>query len=187
MRRLLPAVSCAVLVAATSAAAQNPPSAAPPPAVARVVAEPKAFTLAINDTARIRAVVYDSTGTTVPARLMYFSTSRRSVSVDSTGLARAHRPGSFWLYAGVFVPGRDIPLYDSVAVNVNWPPIARVEVEGGPPRYYAGTTTRHRVRITDAGGFDRRNVPATWASDNAAVVAVDQFGHVTARRPGSAT
>lgn len=164
------------------APAQTPPA---PPPVAKVVMQPTSLTLGVNDTARIGATAYDSAGNAVAAQLFFFSSSRRSVGVDSSGRVKAYRPGEFKLYAGVFAGRRAVA--DSIAVTVRWPPIARVDIEGGSPRYYAGTTTRHAARVTDAAGLERRNVPVSWASDNPAVLAVDRFGDVTARRPGTAT
>ncbi|MGH7700203.1 MAG: Ig-like domain-containing protein, partial [Gemmatimonadales bacterium] len=62
-----------------------------------------------------------------------------------------------------------------------------VEITGAPPRYYAGVTVRHGVRVTDASGAERDNVTVTWRSSDERVLSVDRFGDVTALRPGAAT
>lgn len=153
---------------------------------ARVVVEPVALSLDLDQAVVVRARVFDASGAALVRPVSWFSGNRRSVSVDSMGTVTGLRPGEFRIFAQV----AGTPIRTEVPVTVRWPAIQTVAVtpgvEGGGP-YYQGVTTRHRAVVTDTRGTARTNVEIRWASDNPAVVAVNRFGDVTAVAPGSAT
>ncbi len=181
-------VSGLVLFVAPQVAGQQPTAPGPGPVVARVEAQPSALSLGVNDTASLRAVAYDSNGNALQVRFAFFSSSRRSVGIDSMGAVKAYRPGEFKLYAYAFAPNvtQQSP-HAEVPVTVAWPAVQTIDVVGVPARFYAGTTVRHRARMIDALGGERDNLPVSWASDNPAIASVDPFGDVTAHRAGVAT
>ncbi|MGH7699114.1 MAG: hypothetical protein ACREMJ_01125, partial [Gemmatimonadales bacterium] len=125
LRTTIVALGCAL--APVGVAAQQ---AAPPASVARVEIAPAALGLDVNDTARVSATAYDSSGRRVDAPIVFFSTSRRSVGVDSTGLVTAHRPGEFRIIAIVLGGGPAARAAANVAVR--WPPVRTVEITGAP-------------------------------------------------------
>lgn len=153
--------------------------------VARVEIQPSTLALDVNDSARVLAAAYDSGGARIEVPVIFFSSNRRAVGVDSSGLVRAFRPGEYRLYA--LVPGTGGGARGVAPVAVRWPPVRSIDILGAPARYYAGTTTRHRARVVDVSGAERDNVPVTWRSSDERVLQVDRFGDVTAVRPGVAT
>ena len=59
-----------------------------------------------------------------------------------------------------------------------------ITIEGGARRMLVGTTVPHTARVRDAGGVERRDVPVQWTSSDPNIASVNQFGVVTAVRPG---
>ena len=159
---------------------------------ARVTVEPSSLTLEVNGRMQLRATAYDSAGQPVDAQFVFFSTSRRNLTVDSTGTVQAVRPGEYRIIVGVFAldgRGRAAPgaVRTEVPVTVNWPAISTIRIEGGSERLYAGTVVRHEAGVLDASGARRRDVPVRWTTDNPGILRVDRFGQVTAVAPGTAT
>jgi hypothetical protein len=50
-----------------------------------------------------------------------------------------------------------------------------------------GATVPHSARLRDAAGAERRDLPVQWASSDPNIASVNQFGVMTAVRPGSVT
>ena len=149
--------------------------------VVRVEVTPASVTLDVNGSTWLKALAFDSAGRAVDTPVSFFSVNRRAVEVDSTGLVKAIKPGDYTVIA--VAAGRR----GEAKIVVRDPPIATVAIEGGPVRYYAQTTIRHRAVVTDGSGAARSGQPVRWRSDNESVVSVNQFGDVSAHRPGAAT
>ena len=152
--------------------------------VARIEINPAALTLDVNGTGQVKAAVYDSSGRLVDMAVTFFSTNRRAVEVDSTGLVRALRAGDYTIVA---VAAGRAGVRGETRITVRLPAIATVALLGGSARYYAQTTTRHRAEVKDQAGVVRRDQPPRWRSDNESVASVDPFGDVTTHRAGTAT
>jgi len=168
-----------VLAVAQTAAAQNPPLAA------RLEIQPASLSLDVGGTVQVSVAAFDSAGRRITVPLAFFTSSRRALSVDSTGTLRANRPGTYRLTAAAFGEGQSARA--QAEVTVNWPPVRTVDVLDAPTRYYAGVSSRHRARVVDASGAERTNVDVTWESSNPAVARVNAYGDVEAVRVGQAT
>jgi hypothetical protein len=174
------------LLLAPALIAQQPTTPVPSPKIARIEIAPAALTLNVNDTATVAATAYDSAGHRLTVPLVFFSSSRRAVGVDSLGHVSAYRAGNQPVRIVVMNLDAGFAVQATATVTVNWPGLARVAVEGSP-RMFAGTTERSRATVVDSAGVARDNVPIGWTSDDPGVVSVDQSGTVTAHRPGAAT
>ena len=152
--------------------------------VARIDINPAALTLDVAGTGRLKAAVFDSSGRLIDIPVTFFSTNRRAVEVDSTGLVRANRAGE---YVVVATAGAGAGIRAEAKITVRLPALATIALLGGPVRYYAQTTTRHRALVTDQAGVIRRDQAPRWRSDNESVASVDPYGDVTAHRAGTAT
>jgi hypothetical protein len=64
---------------------------------------------------------------------------------------------------------------------------ASISIEGGARRVLVGATVPHTARVRDASGAERRDVAVKWTSSNPNIASVNQFGVLTAARPGSIT
>jgi hypothetical protein len=181
MNRLprLAAACAAVILCASPAAAQDSAAAN----VARIDVQPATVTIDVEDTTRLAATAYDARGAKLAVPLLFFSSSRRNVSVDQTGLVSAHAPGEY----EVIVLARGDTVRGQARVSVRWPALESIEIVSTPTPHYAGTTIGYVARIMDASGVERSNVSLNWRSSNADVATIDQFGQVTARKPGSTT
>ena len=64
---------------------------------------------------------------------------------------------------------------------------ASISIEGGARRMLVGATVPHVARVRDATGAERRDVDVKWVSSNPSAASVNQFGVLTAVRPGPVT
>jgi hypothetical protein len=64
---------------------------------------------------------------------------------------------------------------------------ASIAIEGGARRMLVGATVPHSARVRDAGGAERRDVVVKWTSSDPGIASVNQFGVMTAVRPGPVT
>jgi hypothetical protein len=60
-------------------------------------------------------------------------------------------------------------------------------IEGGARRMLVGATVPHTARLRDALGAERRDVPVQWTTSDPNIASVNQFGVMTAVRPGPVT
>jgi hypothetical protein len=62
-----------------------------------------------------------------------------------------------------------------------------ITIEGGARRMLVGATVPHTARLRDASGAERRDVLVQWSSSDPNIASVNQFGVMTAVRPGPVT
>ena len=178
-------VSPAVIVAQQPAApAQGAPAQTPSPRVARIVAEPASLTLTAGQAVPFSITAYDSSGAVIQNPALRTS-GPRGVLRFADGKLTAIRAGKYELVV-TSVGGTD-PVRLTIPINVQWPPLAQVEILPEPGRLYSGVTLAHRARAVHADQSERKDAAITWRSSNESVATVDRFGNVTARRPGSVT
>lgn len=175
----------ACLLLAPALVVQQPVAAPPVPKIARIVVTPATLSLSVHDTGSVAAVAYDSAGQRLDVPLTFFSMNRRRAGVDSLGHVTAFRAGNDPVRIVAINQAAGFEIRGTAMVTVRWPGLAQVLVEGSP-RMFAGTTQQSRATVIDSAGVER-DIPVGWASDNAAVASVDQFGDVTAHRVGVAT
>ncbi len=157
-----------------------------------VEVEPGRLTVPVGETRTLTAVVRDPDGVLIEdAKVVYYSRSRRNVSVTREGVVEARRPGEFIVVA--LLP-RDPDDHsrrpDAIArveipVSVPQPPVDRVTFLNTPAKFYVGTRPRLRVEIVDTLGAVRHDIQPRYATADASVVEVDQFGFVTVHQPGA--
>jgi hypothetical protein len=90
--------------------------------------------------------------------------------------APAAPPSTTLSYA---VPSRSAPAATSLGAPVT------IAIEGGARRMLVGATVPHTARLRDASGAERRDLPVRWTSSDPNIASVNQFGVMTAVRPGS--
>lgn len=148
--------------------------------------EPEALTLKIGETATLTAEAVGADGAVLEAPILFFSRSRRNVSVDrQSGLVTALKPGSYRIVALAAVDGQRI--LGEMDVTVLWPPVETVAFAGMPAQAYQGTRLPLATTVTDASGAVRDNVAVRFESSDPSVAAVDPFGNLHAHRTGTVT
>lgn len=175
-RRLFPIFLTAALVVPTLARAQTP---------VRIEMHPTSLHLAVGDTAGIAATAYDADGNVVDAPILFFSRSRRRLEVNrQTGQAVALKGGNYQVVA-IVLTARNVR--GQMSVTVDYPPLARVDLDSHGDRFYVGASVRHAARVYDAADDYRREVPVAWSTDDPTIASVNRFGIMTAHRPGTVT
>ena len=153
--------------------------------------EPSQVTLAVGEKTTLVATVRDADGDLVSdPTILFYSRSRRSVSVSRSGEVEAHRAGEFTLIA--LVPkdpedtGRrpDAAARVEITVTVPQPPIEAVAFVTVPPKFYVGTRPQVQAEATDAMGVARHDVAVAYASGDVAIAEVDRHGFLTLSAPG---
>jgi len=107
---------------------------------------------------------------------------------------------AFFVVASPFVAGAQAPGSDqstrqsfsptapkaASALNGAGAPVT-LTIEGGARRMLVGATVPHTARLRDALGAERRDVPVQWTTSDPNIASVNQFGVMTAVRPGPVT
>ncbi|MCA8978287.1 MAG: hypothetical protein KDC98_26400 [Planctomycetes bacterium] len=156
-----------------------------PGAAGSVRVTPAEVTLPIGQTVRLQAEALDVGGRPIAAEMLFLSLARRSVSASSDGELKALLPGRFEVIVRAMLETGRGP-EARVIVTVPQPDPARIAFDQAPAELYVGTGVRVTAVVTDDNGVPRADLPVTLASSDDAVFAVDPFGNLSARRPGTA-
>ena len=157
-----------------------------PAASGSVRITPAELTLAVGATAQLSAEILDVGGRPVAGSLVYISRDRRSLRVNGTGEVTAVKPGKFEVVVrAVLESGRGPE--GIVVVTVPHPKPAAIAVEHAPSKMYVGTTVRITAAVLDADKNPRNDLQVAFASSDAATLAIDAFGFVTASKTGNVT
>ena len=156
------------------------------PTVARIVIQPESLSLKAGDTTTIKVIAYDAQGNVVPDSTIRIAGSRRALVVSRTGQVKALEPGRHQIVASSMYSG-GAPVTAEIPVTVTWPNLSRLAIDAAPGRLYAGVTLAHKARGFNPDSSERIGLVSSWRSSDPAVASVDQFGFVTAHRPGRVT
>lgn len=154
----------------------------------RLQATPSSIVVTAGDSVPLTIQAFDAGGNPidVPMRL---AAPRQVIDVRvwyRSGYIRALAAGKFEAVVTVAAPsGEAAPASVRIPVTINWPPIARIEIERDPGRLYDGTTIRHWAHAYHADGSMRPDARMVWETSDPTVATVDGFGYVTARGTGS--
>ena len=175
--------------------AQDPPTEQAEPAARTLVVEPAELVLEIGQAAELTATILDAAGEAVDTPVMFFSRSRRSLTVDREGKVAAIKPGTFEIVVRerrrrsgenqASRVGLGERLSVTVPVTVKLPDLGFLELVADPnAAVWTGTTIQLAAKGTDVNGADRAVSP-TWSTNPAAVATVDQLGEVTIHAAGA--
>lgn len=152
--------------------------------VASVRLTPAADTLAVGATRQFTAAPLDSTGATLSARAVAWTSRDPGVaSVSSTGLVTAVAPGTATVVATV--EGRTATA--SVLVRAARVSVAAVAVAPATASVPAGSAVQLTATPRDAGGNALTDRVVAWSSSNESVASVSSTGRVLGTAPGTAT
>lgn len=127
----------------------------------------------------------DAEGNPVDALVRYFARSGLRIGEETV---EATAGGEHQLMALVMMPAsyEGPRVSGTLQVVAGWPAVTRVDVDAQQGTLYEGTSLRHSARALHADGTERPEAEMSWHSSDPDVAAVDEFGTVTARRPGQA-
>lgn len=203
---LLMAVFVSIVVAAPASAqpAAEPAAARVEPATVEVA--PTSLELRVGDTARLTATVRDATGQALDVPVLFlpnygqfWNLDQRTwgfnlFRVDPDGTVTASRQGTYGVRVRVprVVSGDDAdgPAADGGFIEVEVPltiapaPVASLEFEGVPARFFAGTMVRLGTRVVDRTGDRRADVVPVFTTADPVVADIDRLGYVRLGREG---
>jgi hypothetical protein len=152
------------------------------PQVARVAVTPDSITLEVDQSAALSVQAWDSAGTEIASSsLGFFSPNAEVVSVDSTGVLMAHRPGR----VSVLIGRRGV--FARVSVTVPQLPPATIEVSlpGADAVPVGASAPLHVAAVTRLG--DVIPAPIAWHTSDPTMATVDRTGRLWASREGTVT
>jgi len=152
--------------------------------VADVSMIPDTLTIAIGDSAPIRAQPVDASGAPLSGLSLFWSTSDSTIaSVDQNGMVRAVALGS----ANIDASTAGVSPKRPARIDVVATPVATIVIAPTATSLHVGGSFQFADTCKDAAGKVLRGRNVVWASSDTTVAPVDQAGLVLGKSPGSAT
>ncbi len=145
-----------------------------------IVIETSNLTLEVGEQRQLSAYVSEN-GQKLTGPVIFRSRDRKSLFVDSLGIAHAYKPGTVNIVA--FAAGARSN-FDMV---VNFPPIAEIKIDEVPDKIYAGSPIQLKYQVIDKAGLVREGAKVQMVSSNEKVATVDGFGNIRSLKAGSVT
>lgn len=148
--------------------------------------QPESINLKIDEQTQLNGTVYNAEGDATQDSVLFYSRNREAVTVSTQGLVKAMKPGNFEIVAMATGPDNE-RIYQTVDVNVEYPPLQSISFNDTPDKIYTGTTIPLEFIVTDQKDLTRDNVEVSFSSSDPAVAVVDDFGRLKAKQAGSFT
>lgn len=146
---------------------------------------PSELSLEVDQELELEATVRDERGNATQDTVIFYSRARNSVSVTPGGKLKALKPGTFQIVA--VAAGRDPQLTKIISVDVAYPPLKSIALDGLPSTLYAGTILPLEYTITDAKGLTRENVDISFSSSDPEVATINEFQQLRTHKAGTIT
>ncbi len=145
-----------------------------------IVIENKDLTIDVGEKVQLSAYIMED-GKKVDGAVVFRSRARKTIFVDSLGIAHAYKPGP----ASIIAFGAGVR--KNFEMTVNFPPIAEIKIDAIPERIYAGTPVQLKYTVIDKAGLVREGADVKMTSNNEKVATIDPFGNISTSVPGRAT
>ena len=145
-----------------------------------IVIETADLSLDIGSPKQLSAYVTED-GKKLTDKVVFRSRSRKTVFVDSLGVATAYLPGTANVIAFAAGVRKDFEM------NVNFPPIVEIKIDAIPERIYAGTPVKIKYQVIDKAGLVREGAKVDMKSNNEAIATIDAFGNIRTEKTGKTT
>lgn len=163
------------------------PGPSPEPAnAARVQVSPTRLTLAVGDTARLRASLAAPDGRQLRGPASWTSSNPAVAGVSQDGLVTGLAQGDVLIIATSGASRDQATITVSAPQTPEPPRVGALEVEPSELRLPAGGTAVLRVQVMDSRGIVLEGRSTSWSSSDPAVARVSRRGIVTGVGPGSA-
>ena len=145
-----------------------------------IVIETSDLTIEVGEQKQLSAYVTEN-GKKLDDEVVFRSRGRKSLYVDSLGIAHAYLPGKVNVIA--FAAG----VRNTFEMTVNFPPIAEIKIDAIPERIYAGTPVRIKYQVIDKAGLTREGAIVDMKSNNESIATIDAFGNIRTENIGKTT
>ncbi len=140
----------------------------------------------VNDTVRLRAIAYDSTGAELTGRDFVWATSNQSVATVVRGPTPDSAVVTGQSAGNATITATSEGQTGGAALTVTTVPVASVTLEAPRTAIRVGEEITVTAVVRDADGNELTGRSISWSTSNSSVAAVTQQGVVTAAGAGSA-
>ena len=151
---------------------------------------PSRLEVEVGQKLQLTAKVTTGSGGSSDARVVFFSSERRSVEVSATGEVSAYKPGQFTIYALVPKDVGDRPeraearVRVEIPVTVPTPPLERVRFRRLPILFYSSTHLDPGAQVIDQSGAIRQDVAVEYSTSSPRIATFNGFGRLSLHRTG---
>jgi len=143
---------------------------------------PPRATLAVNDTQRFMATIFDQDGQPMSVSEINWTSSNETVgSIDTNGIFTALAAGT----TNVTASAGNISAEATITVNADEPVLARLVIQPSAVTLNVGDDLLFEVSGFDRSGNVVSDVAVTWASSDETVGTIDEFGTFIALAVGT--
>ena len=142
-----------------------------------IVLENEDLTIDVGKQLQLSAYVTEG-GTKTSDEVIFRSRGRKTLYVDSLGIAHAYLPGKVSIIA--FSQG----VRKNFEMSVNYPPIVEIKIADIPERIYAGTPVQIKYQVIDQAGLVREGAKVQMVASNNNIATVDAFGNSRSFKAG---
>ena len=159
----------------------------------KFVFEPDSLYLNVGETGSVTIKLVNAKGELIKNPFYVYGTPRRSLESqprisDSTGVAKVtikpYKPGKLSLAVRSISQKREDRVYDRMTVQVPFPPLDRIVLNGPSKTLYAGTTVRYTTEVYDKANLLRDDANVKLKSSKTNIAEFDDYGNLVAKKTG---
>ena len=159
----------------------------------KFVFEPDSLYLNVGETGSVTIKLVNAKGELIKNPFYVYGTPRRSLESqprisDSTGVAKVtikpYKPGKLSLAVRSISQKREDRVYDRMTVQVPFPPLDRIVLNGPSKTLYAGTTVRYTTEVYDKANLLREDAKVKLKSSKTNIAEFDDYGNLVAKKAG---
>ena len=159
----------------------------------KFVFEPDSLYLNVGETGSVTIKLVNAKGELIKNPFYVYGTPRRSLESqprisDSTGVAKVtikpYKPGKLSLAVRSISQKREDRVYDRMTVQVPFPPLDRIVLNGPSKTLYAGTTVRYTTEVYDKANLLRDDANVKLKSSKTNIAEFDDYGNLVAKKSG---
>ena len=159
----------------------------------KFVFEPDSLYLNVGETGSVTIKLVNAKGELIKNPFYVYGTPRRSLESqprisDSTGVAKVtikpYKPGKLSLAVRSISQKREDRVYDRMTVQVPFPPLDRIVLNGPFKTLYVGTTVRYTTEVYDKANLLRDDANVKLKSSKTNIAEFDDYGNLVAKKAG---
>ncbi len=159
----------------------------------KFVFEPDSLYLNVGETGSVTIKFVNAKGELIKNPFYVYGSPRRSLESkprmsDSTGVAtvtiKPYKPGKLSLSVRSISQKREDRVYDKMIVQVPFPPLDRIVLNGPSKKLYAGTSVRYTTEVYDKADLLRDDADVKLISSKTNIAEFDDYGNLVTKKTG---